>query len=556
VYKSFAQYIEEETLEGDNKYQAEGLGYQDAKKGCIFMSLPPVLMLHLKRFEYDVQRDMMYKINDRYDFPTELDLSKYLADDSEQKNQDNTYMLFSVLVHSGDVSGGHYYAFIKAFTDEDQWYKFDDERVYKVHENDAVFENYGGAGDERKSKYFWKQTHSNYKKYTNAYMLVYIRKTEAAQLLQKVDASDVPEHLQQRFEQERAEKERRKLEKAEAWKYCSFRVACNQTLGQYTGSDLLQFNTVEPIKIKKDVTIADLKKVCEEKYGIPADRQRFWKWEKRQNKTYRPDAVVKYPDHTPLDRAFNFFTYQADQIVNLYLEESTAGPDEPAFTPVERDDCLLFFKFYDPVQTTLTFIGTHMTKVRQTVGELIPVCNEMLQIEPSTPLQIFEEVRLSMVEPVSLLSSLRSAELQSGDILIFQHPVSDPTLYDFPTVKDYFSYLVTRIQIKLYKWDDPKNCIEIELLKNMKYETVVAKIGAHEQIGVPGQYIRLTGHNTYGEGSPKDKPFKTTEVKTLKDMISAALTVTNVLYYEILEMPLQEIENKKVRMMTNFGNKF
>lgn len=59
---SFKDYITEETLEGDNKYMAEGYGLQDAKKGVIFESFPPVLHLQLKRFEYDMMRDMMVKV--------------------------------------------------------------------------------------------------------------------------------------------------------------------------------------------------------------------------------------------------------------------------------------------------------------------------------------------------------------------------------------------------------------------------------------------------------------------------------------------------------------
>ena len=60
--ESFRDYVQVETLEGDNKYQAEGFGLQDAKKGVIFQSFPPVLHLQLKRFEYDLQRDAMVKV--------------------------------------------------------------------------------------------------------------------------------------------------------------------------------------------------------------------------------------------------------------------------------------------------------------------------------------------------------------------------------------------------------------------------------------------------------------------------------------------------------------
>ncbi|VAI28993.1 unnamed protein product [Triticum turgidum subsp. durum] len=61
VYASFDKYVEVERLEGDNKYQAEQHGLQDARKGVLFLDFPPVLQLQLKRFEYDYMRDTMVK---------------------------------------------------------------------------------------------------------------------------------------------------------------------------------------------------------------------------------------------------------------------------------------------------------------------------------------------------------------------------------------------------------------------------------------------------------------------------------------------------------------
>ena len=68
LYESFKDYVAVELLDGENKYQAEGLGLQDAKKGIIFESFPPVLHLQLKRFEYDVQRDAMVKVRQRISY--------------------------------------------------------------------------------------------------------------------------------------------------------------------------------------------------------------------------------------------------------------------------------------------------------------------------------------------------------------------------------------------------------------------------------------------------------------------------------------------------------
>lgn len=37
----------------ENKYYAEGYGLQDVKKSIRFISLPPVLTIQLKRFQFD-----------------------------------------------------------------------------------------------------------------------------------------------------------------------------------------------------------------------------------------------------------------------------------------------------------------------------------------------------------------------------------------------------------------------------------------------------------------------------------------------------------------------
>ena len=110
---SFEDYIHVERMDGDNKYYAgDEHKLQDANKGVIFMSFPDVLHLQLKRFEYDIAKDTMMKVNDRYEFPETFDASPYLSEDAD-KSEAWTYQLHGVLVHSGDLNAGHYYAFLK-----------------------------------------------------------------------------------------------------------------------------------------------------------------------------------------------------------------------------------------------------------------------------------------------------------------------------------------------------------------------------------------------------------------------------------------------------------
>ena len=65
VYESFKDYVEPQTLDGENKYAAGEHGLQEAVKGVIFETLPPVLHLHLMRFQYDPITDSSVKFNDR-----------------------------------------------------------------------------------------------------------------------------------------------------------------------------------------------------------------------------------------------------------------------------------------------------------------------------------------------------------------------------------------------------------------------------------------------------------------------------------------------------------
>lgn len=97
ILESFKEYSKPETLDGDNKFDAGDYGMQEAEKGVIFKSFPPVLHLQLLRFHYDPATDMNIKINDRYEFPEKLELDEFLELPDPDDRAD--YILHAVLVH-------------------------------------------------------------------------------------------------------------------------------------------------------------------------------------------------------------------------------------------------------------------------------------------------------------------------------------------------------------------------------------------------------------------------------------------------------------------------
>ena len=193
---SFKDYIQVETMEGDNKYFAEGIGFEEAKKGVIFEKLPLVLHLQLKRFEYNFESDVMTKVYDRYEFPEVWDATPYMSKTAD-KSEPYTYQLHGVLVHSGDLNAGHYYSFLRP-TKHGHFYKFDDDRVTRATNKEAVEENFGGdfaqqngfAGQRNPYTRTWSK-----QRFMSAYMLVYIRESRLDQVLHPIGEADVPAHL-------------------------------------------------------------------------------------------------------------------------------------------------------------------------------------------------------------------------------------------------------------------------------------------------------------------------------------------------------------------------
>lgn len=269
--ESFEDYVQVETLDGDNKYFAEGYGLQDVKKGVIFQDFPPVLHLQLKRFEYDMERDAMVKINDRHEFPLDIDLSEFL-DETADKTADWNYKLHGVLVHSGDLHGGHYYALLKPEKDG-KWFRFDDDRVTPCTLKEVLDENFGGvvAPSVR-----LPNRPLQGKRFMNAYMLVYIRESKLDEILGPVSDSDIPKHVSARIEEELAEEARRKKEREEMHLYLYVRTVKLEDFKNHDAFDICDMNSaeLEQAKVYKTLTYGEYKAQVAKEHNVSVEQVR------------------------------------------------------------------------------------------------------------------------------------------------------------------------------------------------------------------------------------------------------------------------------------------
>ncbi|KAG0337566.1 hypothetical protein BG004_007591 [Podila humilis] len=566
---SFTNYIDVETLDGENKYQAEGYGLQDAKKGVIFESLPPVLHLQLKRFEYDIERDAMVKINDRHEFPLEIDLGEFVAEGEEKRKAGPggfNYTLHGVLVHSGDLHGGHYFALLKPERDG-KWYRFDDDRVIQVTLKEVLDENYGAGEITPESQVNMSlvmRQINRHKRFTNAYMLVYVRNSDVDEILKPLTTSDIPEHLLRRLDDERAAIETRRKEREESTHFFNAFVISDTDFKAHNGFDL--FNTAHPgkhIKVRKQETFGTFRDVIAKSYGYPEDQLRVWTLVKRQNDTIRTDQPI--PD-TELNTAMEVIRekYGTRSLADMrfYIEVSDKNAKVPnGKTSWFQNDSqngtiMIFAKYYDPFTSTLEGVGKLHVQKTSKVGEVVTQLLERKGLPSNTAVKLFEEIKPMMIEPMKIKSTFHQSEIQGGDIIVFQKELTPKELAELEqqghlvNAPQYYEYIFNRVVVEFKpkgERDTTLQSYSIELSRKNSYDQVAVKLA--DKLCVDPLHIQFTGPVSLG-GQPRS-PIRRATNLLLQDMIHpgythVAASTLHVLYYEKLDMSIVELENKRL----------
>lgn len=195
IEDSLDLFVSEELFSGDNKIEDPDAGRKvDMLRRCVIRELPSTLIIHLKRFEFDLETLDRKKLNDLITFPTELNMLPYteegiMAKENKMKSGSSDedisrngqiesesidkaikpseyyqYELKGVVAHVGAIDRGHYYSFIKERTN-DKWLEFNDRNVLPFSEESIPVECFGGI-----------ETNSTHMRQKNAYLLFYERK--------------------------------------------------------------------------------------------------------------------------------------------------------------------------------------------------------------------------------------------------------------------------------------------------------------------------------------------------------------------------------------------
>ncbi|KAJ2524768.1 ubiquitin-specific protease ubp15 [Coemansia sp. RSA 2049] len=453
---SFANYCEVEMLDGENKYQAEGHGLQDARKGVIFESFPPVLQLQLKRFEYDFTRDAMVKINDRHEFPPTIDLEEFLSDDAD-RSMSWKYSLHGVLVHSGDLHGGHYFGLLRP-TMEDKWFRFDDDRVVPVFPEEVFEEYYGGELTQMNAHGGPVRMRQNSKRFTNAYMLVYIRQALSDEVMCGGDAP-VPGHLIKRIQQDKDAEERRIRERQELANMVRVTVVGKDQFSKHQGFDLCQFNQRQAKDnqlfselMPRNATLGSFKKFYAERFGMRPTDFRLWTMVPRVNKTVRCDMplVGDSNEMTLAQLKENRGHKWAD--LRLFCEESSENSPEAFHAEKLKPGIhLIHIKYYLPEEGRIVGLGNLYIQADQRVGDIMPDLRRMAGLPADAALTLYEEVKPSLIEEMNTEYTFHRAEIQSGDIICFQQQTQSTGAAadnELDTVAKFFDDIENRVSVE------------------------------------------------------------------------------------------------------------
>ncbi|KAG1052933.1 hypothetical protein G6F43_004949 [Rhizopus delemar] len=552
--ESFRNYIEVETLEGENKYMAEGYGLQDAKKGVIFESFPPVLHLQLKRFEYDMMRDAMFKINDRHEFPPVIDLEPYLSD-TANRSTSHRYALHGVLVHTGDSSGGHYFAFVRP-TIEDKWFRFDDDRVTPALLREVLEDNYGGE---------MLNTHPklrNVKRSTNAYMLVYIRESMREEILKEVTIDDIPDHLMERFKKEQIEIELINKQRSEQHLYTKAYIVGENHFYMNTGPDFVQVfeddkdssRTAAIRTVRKDMTLKMFIEEIAKELNTSSDCFRFWILLNRENQTVRLGIALEQTEENFTLEEIRQANHPEYPYLRLYLEAATIDPltGLPLFHDTNADDILIFIKLFDQGSQTLRGIGKLYINVDHPIYSIEDAVNEMCGFERGTPLNIYEvpiEVDNETIELVDRNDTFDEHDVYSGDIFCVERQLTPEQIkilkngYASINVADYLISLQRRVLITFVPRNNYADDFDLILRTDMQYSEIVYRLGKF--INCNPLNLRLMTPDIYGNPRSTVHPI---EDLTLWDIIQ---TMPNTgdswrLFFDVLTMSLSEFEKKKL----------
>jgi ubiquitin carboxyl-terminal hydrolase 7 len=166
-----------------------------------------------------------------------------------------------------------------------------------------------------------------------------------------------------------------------------------------------------------------------------------------------------------------------------------------------------------------------------------------------------------MIEPIKLKSTFLHCEIQDGDIIAFQRDLSSKEANELKdhnlrmSIPQHYDYIANRMIVEFRPKNDQDGSLQtylIELTKKSTYDQVAGALAA--KLGTDPMHIQFTSASS-PNGLPKHVLKRATNM-LLHEMLSGNVpptVVTNILYYEKLNISIVELESKRLFKVTWLG---
>ena len=143
--------------------------------------------------------------------------------------------------------------------------------------------------------------------------------------------------------------------------------------------------------ILRKTTVEEFSRKIALEKGLSPERIRFWLMINRQNKTVRPYVPLLGHDLT-FEEALSKNSIKGDTFY-LWLEVDEMAAEKPSTWPVGqalKDSILVFLKYVDGLNLTVTGIGQHYVQANDKAGDLVSHINKIMKWPAETGILFLE----------------------------------------------------------------------------------------------------------------------------------------------------------------------
>ncbi|KAG5440833.1 hypothetical protein PCK2_000132, partial [Pneumocystis canis] len=256
------------------------------------------------------------------------------------------------------------------------------------------------------------------------------------------------------------------------------------------------------------------------KYGVDTDKIRFWVMVNRQNKTIRPDTLVPENDLTlniyELANFFKALEMIRDKMLPrrgdllLYMESCPVTSEGGLLEAWDSLDgtgsstrILIFLKYFDIEKQTLQGISRIYINRHDKISVLISIICSLMNWPLTTSIQLYEEIKPSMIEVMKLKQTFYQAEIQDGDIICFQKVISEEEMEKitsnggYGSAVEYYDFLLNKINVSFKpRFVDQSITEEFDLILSRKTTYDMLSFKVAEYLNVQPTHIRFTTINS------------------------------------------------------------